>query len=55
MKYIVEGTYQTPEWWSVEVEAEDDIEAEEQALAEIKLTAPEEAVEYEITDTRIAN
>lgn len=53
MKYSVEGTYQTPEWWSVEIEAEDDIEAEELALAEIRQTAPEEAIEFDITEVKV--
>lgn len=54
MRYLVEGSYQVPEWFHIEVdEAEDDIEAEEKALAELKLTAPEEAIEFEVTDVRV--
>lgn len=55
MKYLVEGEYRIPEWFSVEIEAEDEIEAEELALAEIKLTAPEEACEFEVLDTKELN
>lgn len=55
MKYLVEGEYRIREWFSVEIDAEDEIEAEKLALAEIRLTAPEEACEFEVLDTKELN
>lgn len=50
--FQVNGMYELPEWWTVEIEAEDEIEAEEKALAEMKIASPEEAHEFEIIDVK---
>ncbi len=52
-KYIVEGMYRLPEWWDIELEAEDETDAEDQALEWIHRSSPEEAVEFEIYDVRV--
>lgn len=53
VKYMIEGKYMLPEWWEIETDADDEIEAEEQALSLIRTSAPEHAVDFEIYDTRV--
>lgn len=52
-KFIVEGIYTVPEFWTEEVDAEDEIEAEEIALEHIRATAPAEAVDFEVFNSRM--
>ena len=51
-KYHVEGIYQIPEWWDIDVEAEDELDAETQALDWVQRTAPNDAVDFDILDTK---
>jgi hypothetical protein len=52
-KFIVEGVYQVPEWWTEAVDAEDEIEAEEIALEQVRALAPAEAVDFEVYNSRM--
>ena len=52
-KFVVEGVYTVPEWWTEEVDAEDELEAEEIALERVRPTAPAEAVDFEIYSVRM--
>lgn len=51
-KYVVDYTYNVPEWGDIELEAEDEEEAEEQALDWAKRVMPEEAIDLEIIDVK---
>lgn len=52
-KFIVEGQYLVPEWHEQTVEAEDELEAEQIYLEEIRRLAPIEAIDFEIFSVRI--
>jgi hypothetical protein len=55
MQFIVEGMYSVPEWFEWEGEAEDETDAEDQAMSYIMRSAPEEAVDFEVIDVREIN
>jgi len=51
MKYLVEGSYNIPEWWDVILDAETKEEAEEQALHSIEMSYPE-AIDIETIEVK---
>lgn len=51
MKYLVEGSYNIPEWFDVELDAESKEEAEDEARKSIEMSYPE-ALDVEVTSVK---
>jgi len=41
MKYLIEGSYNIPEWFDIELDADSREEAEQEALRNIEMSYPE--------------
>lgn len=52
MKYIVEGSYNVPEWFDLDITADTEDEAKAEAIKNIEMSFPE-AIDVEVTGVKV--